>query len=109
MTNYIATFHQITALDVPLVGGKGANLGEMTRAGLPVPPGFCVTADAYRQFTASAQATITQVLDETRMDDPDDVETKTAQLREFLIALPMPPEIAAEIVESYAQLKDRLQ
>lgn len=108
MTNYIAAFDTITAHDIPLVGGKGANLGEMTRAGLPVPPGFCVTADAYRRFTASAQTTITQILNETRMDDPDDVETKSAQLREFLIAQPIPPDIADEILQAYAQLAHAL-
>src|SRR6476619_1103072 len=98
MTNsYIASFSEITAHDVPRVGGKGANLGEMTQAGLPVPPGFCVTAEAYRVFTAHMQSHIDQVLADTRMDDPDDVETKTAQLRDFLIAQPMPEEIAFDI------------
>ena len=36
------------------VGGKAANLGELIRAGLPVPPGFCVTTDAYRLAVADA-------------------------------------------------------
>ena len=43
----IAWFADITLGDVEHVGGKGANLGELTRAGLPVPPGFVVTAEAY--------------------------------------------------------------
>lgn len=46
----IAWFHEETLGDISLVGGKGANLGKMVRAGLPVPPGFCVTTDAYKQF-----------------------------------------------------------
>jgi pyruvate,water dikinase len=45
---YVRSFHEVTADSVGLVGGKGANLGEMTRAGMPVPPGFCLTAAAYR-------------------------------------------------------------
>ena len=40
---------------LPLVGGKGANLGEMMRIGLPVPPGFCVTTMAYARVAAEAQ------------------------------------------------------
>ena len=80
MTKSIRQFSEIDVNAVPLVGGKGANLGEMTRAGLPVPPGFCVTADGYREFTASAQETIDQILKTTSMDDPDDVEKKTARL-----------------------------
>ena len=45
---YIRWFEEVGAADVGLVGGKGANLGEMAVAGLPVPPGFCLTASAYR-------------------------------------------------------------
>jgi pyruvate,water dikinase len=43
----ITWFSELGRDDVALVGGKGANLGEMTRAGLPVPDGFVVTAAAY--------------------------------------------------------------
>ncbi|MCM1335163.1 MAG: PEP-utilizing enzyme [Bacteroides sp.] len=46
----IRQFNEVGKNDVMTVGGKGANLGEMTRAGLNVPPGFVVTADAYRAF-----------------------------------------------------------
>lgn len=109
MTNFIRVFSEITREDVPLVGGKGANLGEMTRAGLPVPPGFCVVADAYREFTASAQETIAQILAEMRMDDADDVESKSARLREFLIGQPMLPHIAQQTLGAYAELQDKMQ
>jgi pyruvate,water dikinase len=46
----IAWFQEVGLEDIHLVGGKGANLGKMARAGLPVPPGFCVTTQAYKQF-----------------------------------------------------------
>ncbi len=46
----IAWFHEIDLGDISLVGGKGANLGKMARAGFPVPPGFCVTTEAYKHF-----------------------------------------------------------
>ncbi|MEM1689949.1 MAG: PEP/pyruvate-binding domain-containing protein, partial [Thermofilaceae archaeon] len=49
-TEVILWFEELTKDDVPLVGGKNANLGEMIRAGIPVPPGFAVTAYAYRKF-----------------------------------------------------------
>ena len=52
-TLYTLPFSQISAADLPLVGGKGANLGEMSRAGFPVPPGFCVTTHAFRDFVAA--------------------------------------------------------
>ncbi|WP_297069376.1 phosphoenolpyruvate synthase [Thermococcus sp.] len=47
---FIRWFEELRKTDVPLVGGKGANLGELTNAGIPVPPGFCVTAEAYKYF-----------------------------------------------------------
>jgi len=105
MKSYIYTFAQVSRDDIPRVGGKGANLGEMTRAGLPVPPGFCVSADAYREFTRGADETIAQILNETRMDDANDVEIKTARLRELLIAQPMPQNIAQQILDAYAELQ----
>src|SRR5690606_39729816 len=48
--NYIKWFNEINKEDIPVVGGKGANLGELTQNGVDVPPGFCVTASAYRDF-----------------------------------------------------------
>ena len=47
MTDHIAWFEDLSREDIPSVGGKGANLGELTQAGLPVPGGFVVTAESY--------------------------------------------------------------
>src|SRR5712692_5105530 len=101
--DYIRPFGEVGAGDVGLVGGKGANLGEMTRAGLPVPPGFCVTAAAYRTFVAAthADATVAAVLAETRMDDPEQVESQTARIRDFFTAQPIPPDIQSQVLDSY--------
>ena len=46
----IAWFKELTKDSIPIAGGKGANLGEMFSAGLPVPSGFCVTAQTYKEF-----------------------------------------------------------
>ncbi len=51
----IAWFDEIGRGDIPIAGGKGANLGEMTRNKIPVPPGFIVTADAYFRFLKEAE------------------------------------------------------
>ena len=48
----VLKFAEIRSEDLPRVGGKGANLGEMTAAGLPIPDGFCVTTAAYARFIA---------------------------------------------------------
>ncbi len=51
---HILEFDQIGGDAIALVGGKAANLGELSRAGLPVPPGFCLTTEAYREATDHA-------------------------------------------------------
>ena len=93
------------------MGGKGANLGEMTRAGLPVPPGFCLTAAAYREFLqarspmgATARETIQNILAEARLDGPADVDAQAERIRSFLEGLPAPAAIAAEVLERYHAL-----
>ncbi|MBI5877537.1 MAG: hypothetical protein HZB53_07800 [Chloroflexi bacterium] len=103
-------FDQITRNDIGIVGGKGANLGEMTAAGLPVPPGFCLTADAYRQFISGAglDSQIEAILAAMRIDDPADVDAKAAQIRALITGAPMPPEIAAEAVANYRRLSIQL-
>ena len=53
----IAWFEEIGKADIPIAGGKGANLGELTRARVPVPPGFIVTTDAYSHFIKEARLT----------------------------------------------------
>ncbi|SHK17816.1 PEP/pyruvate-binding domain-containing protein [Desulforamulus aeronauticus] len=50
MSEFIKSFNEVNAKDVAIVGGKGANLGDMARAGFPVPMGFCITVEAYRKF-----------------------------------------------------------
>ena len=82
------------------VGGKAANLGEMIRAGLPVPPGFCVTTEAYRQVAATA------VIDFAALEasDPKDLQRAAGRARDALRAAPVPAEIARAIRQACAAL-----
>jgi len=68
----LKTFAQLRRTDVATVGGKGANLGELTAAGLPVPPGFVLGIDAYEAFCQSNELgpRITAELARTNPDDP---------------------------------------
>ena len=67
----IRWFSEIGLTDVALVGGKGANLGELTAAGLPVPPGFVVTAAAYvgAISESGARARLARLLSGLNADD----------------------------------------
>lgn len=70
---YIRWFKNLSRSDTPDVGGKGANLGEMTQAGLPVPPGFVVTVRAYRRYDEASglAAEVTARMGRPELDDPD--------------------------------------
>ncbi len=52
--SYITRFDQVGRDDVDVAGGKGANLGELARARLPVPPGFVLTTAAYQEFVQTS-------------------------------------------------------
>ena len=69
---YTAWFDEIRKDDIALAGGKGANLGELSHAGLPVPPGFVVTTTAYDAFVEanSIGDAIVGRASVTRADDP---------------------------------------
>lgn len=70
-TAFVLWFHEVSKEDVGIVGGKGANLGEMTRAGFPVPLGFIVTAGAYYHFLQENKldAKIQRMLDSVTYED----------------------------------------
>lgn len=87
------------------VGGKAANLGETTRAGLPVPPGFCLTTEAYRRAVGPAGLEdVHSALAATGDHDLAALATLAARARELILGVDVPPEIAASVRESYAAL-----
>ena len=98
----------VTALDraaLPLAGGKAANLGELTRAGLPVPPGFCVTTTAYAQVADDADLDSTLAdLAATPADDVARLTELAAAARAILLAAPVPAAVAAAVAEAYLAL-----
>src|SRR4051812_37741311 len=103
----VLTFADIDAAAVATVGGKAANLGEMTRAGPPVPPGVCVTTEAYRQVAAGAG--LDGVFAELAATAPGDVACLTAlagKARAALLAAPVPPTVTAAVARAYATLGD---
>ncbi|ACS89338.1 MULTISPECIES: phosphoenolpyruvate synthase [Thermococcus] len=112
---FIKWFEELRKEDVPLVGGKGANLGEMTSAGIPVPPGFCVTAEAYKYFVENVkvedgrtlQEWIMDLISKTNVDDSRQLQENTAKIREKIISMEMPEEIASEIEQAYKKLSQR--
>jgi phosphohistidine swiveling domain-containing protein len=104
--SYVRWFDDIKAGEVDLVGGKGANLGEMARADFPVPPGFCLVAPAYRDFVTETglHAAIGRVLDETDVTDAEDVAAKAATIRDLITEQAVPEAIADDALSAYRRL-----
>ncbi|MCR5685147.1 MAG: phosphoenolpyruvate synthase [Lachnospiraceae bacterium] len=87
---YLRQFNEIGKDDIAVAGGKGANLGEMTRAGIPVPPGAVLTAEAYDHFIES--------------NGVDPVKTENAALlRKVIINADIPSDVEQEIRDYYSQ------
>jgi len=108
---HILWFEELSKEDIPLVGGKNANLGEMIRAKMPVPPGFAVTAHAYQEFitkTGIAEK-IYQTIDETITDvnNPKQYEGASKKIRKLIESTPMPAEIEKPIRSAYSELNEK--
>ncbi len=109
----ILWFDELGKEDIPLVGGKNANLGEMVGAGIPVPSGFAITAEAYREFiveTGIAEK-IYKIIEETvtDTDDPKQYEAASKKVRQIIEATSVPGEIEKAIRSSYSELGKRTE
>jgi len=102
----IVWFQDVGKDDGALVGGKGANLGEMTQAQVPVPPGFIVTAGAYFRFleTSGLRPKIEKMLDGLDHRNNDALQKASQQIKQAIIDTPMPAELAGQIRVAYRKL-----
>lgn len=103
----ILSLAEVDQGSLPLVGGKGANLGEMMRAGLAerVPPGFCVTTLAYERVAASTNIEPLVVeLEQTPNDSIELLAVKASRLRHQIESTPIATDVAAAIATAYRQL-----
>lgn len=102
----IAWFRDLRATDVGVAGGKGANLGELTAAGLPVPPGFVVTADAYLDAMerAGVRAELVETLAATDVDDGAALAAGAGRLRDLVRKAPVPDELLHELLDAYHEI-----
>ncbi len=109
-TRFVLWLDEVRKEDVPLVGGKNANLGEMLAAGIPVPPGYAVTAYAFKYFldkTGLAEKIYT-MLRQLNVNDTEALQKTTDNIREMIMNQPMPPEVESEIKKFHRELAKRL-
>ena len=103
----IAWFGEVDKDDVGLVGGKGANLGEMTRAGIPVPSGFVVTSDVYFDFLDSAglRDKIKASVSTVDVNKGSDLQRASNEVKKMILEAAMPADTATAIARAYRQMK----
>jgi pyruvate,water dikinase len=102
----VRTFADLSVADVPYAGGKGANLGQLTHAGLPVPDGFVVGAPAYvayRQQTGLG-GRLAELLDGLDVEDTKALQKAADHARQAVRDAEMPDWLAAAIGNAYGQL-----
>ena len=106
MEKLVVWFKEIDKNDIALVGGKGANLGEMLKNGIPVPNGFIVTSEAYYEFIAanSLKEKIHQVLDGLDVSDSKKLDSVSKKIRDLIINSPIPKDISDKIMKYYFSL-----
>lgn len=103
---YTIPFAQLGKNDILTAGGKGANLGEMTAAGFPIPPGFVLSTAAYGAFVSEnrLQAQIVELASQASVDDPQSSELASAAIQKLFIAAGMPEDVRVDVLSAYAEL-----
>lgn len=108
---FILWFEDLRKEDVLIVGGKCANLGELLQAGIPVPPGFAVTAQAYEKFITETGIAkkIYKIIEKTVTDinDPHQYEKASKEIRQLIESTPILPQIEKAIKNAYNELGKR--
>ena len=97
---------ELSAADIAFAGGKGANLGELTRAGLPVPAGFVIGAPVHAAFCdeTGLRGRITAALEGVDVEDTAQLKEASARARDLVEHEPMPAWLQDAIRAAYADL-----
>lgn len=107
---YVEFFEELNKDDVAIAGGKGANLGELTQAGIPVPPGFVITAATYDKFIKDTGIfnEIMDILDAIDVDDTKELQQASKNIKKIILDSYMPDDIRTTIIEAYNALCQRI-
>lgn len=100
---FIKHLAELDKTDLPIAGGKGANLGALIKAGLPVPDGFVITTAGYRTFVAlnSLDMEISQILQTVKLENPSMFDSASNSIRTLFSQGKMPASLREEIIDTY--------
>lgn len=104
----IVWLSELSKKDIPIAGGKGANLAEMYNVGMPVPPAFIITAKAFNEFIieSNLKERILEILKTIQYEETKDLEDKAKQIRGMILATEFPADLSEEIKEGYSFLNN---
>lgn len=109
---FVVEFEKLGKEDIPIAGGKNANLGEMLKAGFPVPPGFAVTSYAYKRFLEETNLVdkIYTIIKESVKEkkNPSEYEEASKKIRAIVEDERLSKELVEAIREAYKKLCDKL-
>ncbi len=107
--DFALPFAELSKASVAIAGGKGAQLGELTAAGIPVPPGFVVTTHAFGEFMKEnkLEEKIAKVLAAVEPHDTDSVNAASEKIREMVLKGKTPLEVEQSIAKHYSDLGAR--
>lgn len=100
----IVWFQECCKNDIPVVGGKNANLGEMIRANIQVPPGFAITIEGYKKVIPGIKEKIDSILSTIKLDDDELLEKASRDIRHLFNSVKMPAELESTIDRYYEML-----
>jgi len=100
---HFVSLADVSESDLALVGGKASKLGELVREGLPVPPGFVLTTEAYEAFVDQTRlkTEIPAALESIQTDQPDTIEAASRRIRQAFETVPFPPALQKELEVAY--------
>jgi pyruvate,water dikinase len=103
---YILSFEEVDKGSLPLVGGKNASLGEMIKAGIPVPPGFAVTTESYSQFITETgiRDDIQRILSGIKAGDIEALNQASADIQRMIAGAALSKDIRSAIENAYEAL-----
>jgi len=106
---FVKLFNKISKSDISSAGGKGASLGEMTQAGIPVPEGFVVLANAFDLFLEKTDldVEIETLLHKTSTKNIDSIEKISVEIHDLIRNAEFPKEISNEITEQFRKLNTK--
>jgi pyruvate,water dikinase len=106
MDDLILWFDALSRQSTPVAGGKGANLGELARAGLPVPPGFVVTAPAFVAALdgAGVRARLFEMFTKLDADDAAALAATSKEMQALVLGIEVPDAVRTALTAAYARL-----